>query len=579
MAASNLFKSIKPVRDNDDELRNHLLWFLCIRVILYTLLLGITFLLHTREHHLILPPPPLILLFIFSIYVYSISSALLLQRTSHPRRFGLVQLLSDTIFIAVLVYATGCSQSIFPLVFILPILAGGLIFYRIGGLIPAASATILYGMVLTCEYLGILPAYYEVTRYIEVDNFLVGMNIFTVYGLTFFLIALLSGIIAARLRTTEDALARTEQRLDRLLLLYKQIFDDILTGIITVDDQDRITSFNPAAANITGFSGGEVYGRPLREIFPGISAETRERLAGDLQRKDGTLIRVGYSCANLHIPAGTGQNESTCANCKVITLQDISRIEAMEQQMRKAEKMAAIGEMSASIAHDFRNPLAAISGSAQLLAIELEAQASDERSIKNRLADIIVREAERMANTITDFLHYARPATPEPQWFNLRRLTAESVALLASEDAGTCQIHIEIPDGLDIYADRQQLQLALHHLLRNSCHAAKNSPEPVVIEAKEVPGDGLEAEQVIIDIRDQGEGVDPGILDKVFEPFFTTREDTAGLGLTIVRQIVASHGGTIALIPGRERGCTISIRLPLPRDSENTNLPGSRPDL
>jgi signal transduction histidine kinase len=86
----------------------------------------------------------------------------------------------------------------------------------------------------------------------------------------------------------------------------------------------------------------------------------------------------------------------------------------------------------------------------------------------------------------------------------------------------------------------------------------------VVIEAREVPGDGLEAEQVIIDIKDQGEGVDPGIVDKVFEPFFTTREDTAGLGLTIVRQIVAGHGGTIALIPGRERGCTISIRLPLP---------------
>mgnify|MGYP001035286883 CR=1 FL=1 len=564
MAAPYLFRNIKPVTDSDEQLRYHLLSFLLIRVILYTLLLGITFLLHTREHHLILPPPPLIILYIFCIYVYSIGSAFLLRMASKLRRFGLVQLLSDTVFIALLVYATGCSQSIFPSVFILPIIAGGLIFHRIGGLIPAASATILYAMVLTCEYLGLLPAYYEGTYYIEVDNFLVGMNIFAVYGLTFFLIALLSGIIAARLRTTEDALSQTELKLDRLLLLYKQIFDDILTGIITVDDRDRITSFNPAAVNITGFSAEEVIGRRLHEIFPRISAETRERLVGDLQQKDGKLIRVGYSCAKLNVPSGTEREGPACSSCKVITLQDISRIEKMEQQMRKAEKMAAIGEMSASIAHDFRNPLASISGSAQLLALELEAQAPDERSVKNRLTDIILRESERMSNTITDFLHYARPAKPEPQWFNLRRLAEETVALLTSEDPGTCPIRVEISDTLDIYADRLQLQLALRHLLRNSCHAAKNSPEPVVIQADEMHADETEAEQVVIDIRDQGEGVDPGIVDKVFDPFFTTREDTAGLGLTIVRQIVASHNGTIALIPGRERGCTVRLMLPLP---------------
>lgn len=564
MPVSKLFRNIKPVTDSEEQLHSHLLWFLFIRVILYTLLLGITFLLHTRAHHLILPPPSLILLYIFSIYVYSIGSALLLRTTSHLRRFGLVQLLSDTIFIALLVYATGCSQSIFPSVFILPIVAGGLILYRIGGLIPAASATILYGMILTSEYLGILPAYYDETSYIEVDNYLVGMNIFAVYGLTFFLIALISGIIAARLRTTEDALTRAESKLDRLLLLYKQIFDDIMTGIITVDDQDRITSFNPAAVNITGFSAEEVNGRHLNEIFPQISAETRERLAGDLQRKDGTLIRVGYSCANLHVPPAAQPDGPACSNCKVITLQDISRIEKMEQQMRKAEKMAAIGEMSASIAHDFRNPLAAISGSAQLLAMELEDQAPDERSVKHSLAGIIVRESERMSKTITDFLHYARPAAPEPQWFNLRRLAEETVTMLTSENAGACPVEVEIPDTLDIYADRQQLQLALLHLLHNSCYAAKNSPEPVVIEAREVLANGLEAEQVVLDIRDQGEGVDPGIADKIFEPFFTTREDTAGLGLTIVRQIVAGHNGTIALLPGRERGCTVRLQLPLP---------------
>ena len=564
MVARNLLKNIKPVTDSEEQLRYHLLWFLFIRVILYTLLLGITFLLNISEQHLILPSPPLILLYIFVIYLYTIGSALLLKTSRHLPRFGLIQVLSDTIFIAVLVYATGCSQSIFTSVFILPIIAGGLIFYRIGGLIAAAGATIFYGMVLSSEYLGYLPDYYFATRYLQLDNYLVGMNIFAVYGLTFFLIAMLSGMIAARLRTAEDALSRTELRLDRLLLLYKQIFDDIQTGIITVDAQDRITSFNPAAVTITGFGPDEVNGRRLREIFPQISAETRERVVGDLRRKNGTLIRVGYSCADLHVPAGLDPGEPECSNCKVITLQDISRIEAMEQQMRKAEKMAAIGEMSASIAHDFRNPLAAISGSAQLLAMELAEQEREQRSIKHSLTGIIVRESERMARTITDFLHYARPAAPDPQWFNLRRLAEETVALLASEGDGACPVQVDIPGDLDIQADRQLLQLALLHLLRNSCYAARNCSEPVVIQAGEVAAAGAEADQVVIDVRDQGEGINPEILDKVFEPFFSTRQDTAGLGLPIVRQIVTAHHGTISLVPGRERGCTARIALPLP---------------
>ena len=95
--------------------------------------------------------------------------------------------------------------------------------------------------------------------------------------------------------------------------------------------------------------------------------------------------------------------------------------------MRKAEKMAAIGELSASIAHDFRNPLAAISGSAQILAMDQDENNGDRQPTHHSLTNIILRESERMARTITDFLHYARPATPDPQWFNLRRLARETV--------------------------------------------------------------------------------------------------------------------------------------------------------
>lgn len=565
MSSFNFLKNIKPVHDTDEQLRLHILWFLFIRILLYTLLLGITFLLHTKEHRLILPPLFFILTYLFAIYTYSISSALLLPKIRlRLRRFGLIQILSDTLFIALLVYGTGCSQSIFTIVFILPIIAGGLILYRAGGLVPAAASTLLYGTILTGEYLRYIPSYFYESRYAPVEDYFQSMNFFAVYGLIFFLIAMLSGILAQRLRSAEVALTQTERRFGRLLFLYKQIFDDIMTGIITVDDQDRITSINPAAENITGFSGDEVNGKPLQLIFPQMNAEKHYRRKTDLRKKDGNWVRIGYSCSELHMAPDPDSDEPPCSSCKVITLQDISRFEQMERQMRKAEKMAAIGELSASIAHDFRNPLAAISGSAQILLMDQDEGNPQTNTTSKSLTNIILRESERMARTINDFLDYARPGIPDPQWFNFRRLVRETVDQLTEEnDYANCTLILDIDDDLDLCADRQLMQLALSHLLKNSCYAARNVSEPIEIVAGEESGNEEGGICFVIEIRDKGEGFDPAMADNLFDPFFTTREDATGLGLSIVRQIVTGHAGTITMKNNPDRGCTVRIRLPL----------------
>ncbi|GAB4342747.1 MAG: ATP-binding protein [Desulfobulbaceae bacterium] len=561
MALSDMFRGITPVRDTDEQLRSHILWFIFIRVILFTLLLGITYLLQSKDKLIILPPSFVIITFLLILYGYSIGSALLLQkRTKHLRRFGLIQLLSDTFFMALLVYATGCSQSIFTAVFILPIIAGGLVLYRIGGLITASAATIFYGSLLTLEYFRIIPRYFSQTRYFPVEDFLVGMNVFAVYGLVFFLIALLSGMLAQRLRRAEDALTQAELQLDRLSLLYKQIFDDIMTGIITVDNSERITSFNPAAEGITGYTQQEMMGRRLSDIFPGFVGTSSERQVTDLRRKDGVSIRVGYSSSALRDPGGSKSGDDPCDNCRVITLQDISRIEEMEEQMRRAEKMAAIGEMSASIAHDFRNPLAAISGSAQVLSMELGAGKEETGTTGHNLTRIILRETDRMAKTITNFLDYARPPEPAPEWFNLRRLVFETVENIKREEYPESIIEADIPPELDIHADRQLLQLALCHLLRNSCHASRDTREAIRVTAHEL----TEGDRLIIEVLDRGEGFSSEMADKLTEPFFTTREDTAGLGLAIVRQIVENHGGELEITGSEGEGCHVRVTLPQP---------------
>ncbi len=561
MALINFLKGITPVRDTSEQLHSHILWFIFIRVLLFTILLGITYLLQSKDKLIILPPPFIILTFIFIIYGYSIGSAFYLQKIAmHIRTFGIVQLLSDTVFMSLLVYATGCSQSIYTSILILPIIAGGLILQRIGGLIAASAATILYGAVLTLEHMRYTPPYFNDTRYIPVEDYLAGMNVFAVYGLTFFLIAMLSGMLAQRLRSAEDALTLTELKLDRLNLLYKQIFDDIVTGIITVDDSDYITSFNPAAENITGYQKDTVTGKRLKDTFPELSAASSGRHVTDLQRKDGVDIRVGFSCSALHMSSGIEPNDPNCTNCKVITLQDISRVEEMERQMRKAEKMAAIGELSASIAHDFRNPLAAISGSAQVLAYE-EHQKSDVTKTQHNLTKIILRESDRMARTITDFLDYARPTAPDLEWFNLHKLameTADDFSTTVNSNTA-CQIDLVIPENLDICADRQLMQLALSHLLNNSCYASRNNRKPITLSVFDEP----DLELIVIEVKDEGEGFDDSIKEKLTEPFFSNREDTAGLGLSIVKQIVTSHDGKIEINGSKDKGCTVRITLPL----------------
>jgi len=567
MMDCRILKALTPVHDSSGQLRRHILWLLLIRVIFFTLLIGITAILESQGNRVILPPATITLAFLSILFIFSIGSSAILQKERlRLRRFGLIQFLSDTLFAALLVYGTGCSQSIFTPVFILPVIAGGLIMYRIGGLMSAAAATILYGFVLFLEYINYLPNYIVGTSYVAFHDILKATNLFTVYGVTFFLTAFLSGTLAARLRSTEEALTRTSIEFDRLTLLYKQIFDDISTGIITIDDVGMITSYNAAAGQITGFPPTEVIGQTLDDFFPSLHLkEMSVRQVVDLKKKDGTIIRAGYSFTRLNLPLDPELADETCKNCKIITLQDISAIEKMEKRVNEAEKMAAIGELSASIAHDFRNPLAAISGSAQLLALESQGKSGTEKT----LCTIIERESNRMAKTITDFLQFARPAKIQGEWFDLQRLVAETLAAVKHLQARYKKglIKIDIPENFDGFGDRQQLQTVLTHLLENSTTFSEEEDGAITISAHEDKQQGNNI--ICLEITDQGIGIVPETQKKIFQPFFSTRENGTGLGLAIVQQIIEHHRGTIEVVSEPGAGCTMRVILPLPSSKDD----------
>ncbi len=562
----------KPDRNTDiDKLLSHqLLWMMLFRLVLYTSVLGISYFFRSERYTLILLPTTLSVLFLFIVYIATFSSAyFLITQKLNLRVFGVVQYLFDTFFASILVYYTGASQSIFSSVYFFPIIAGGLLLPNRGGLIAAAAATIQYGLTLFLEYSAIYPTFLTDYRFVPDQNAIAILNRFSVMGLTFFFAALLSSLFAGRLQRTETALSNTMKSYDRLSLRYKDIFDNIATGIITINREKVITSANNATTLITGYPVDVLIGSNFSVFLPNFDLETANtRLAANLVRKDGEKVRIGYSSTLLNHPNDqiVQDNEPLMFtdDYQIVTIQDISEVERMEKQMRQTEKLAAIGRMSASIAHDFRNPLTAISGSAQLLAREFSMN-NNRDNTDIELVNIINRESNRLNRTISDFLRFSRPENVVNSWFSIGSCLDEVMQVFYADPEWplTCVINRKFDDNIYIWADQRQIFTVLTQLIQNGIAMCPEGMEIIDIEALETVNQFGQPE-IIIKIGDNGPGIDKKDREKVFEPFYTTRPEGTGLGLAIVKQMIEEHSGRIQIKKSSLGGAMFIIHLPLP---------------
>ena len=567
MSPAKLFRSGRRLESPDTVMKQQLLWMLLLRVILYTLLLGISFFLQDDRFEVITIPPNLLVLFILGVYVVTIGSALVLIRTTRElRRFGFIQAIIDTLFAALLVYLSGGSQSIFTSIFFFPIISAGLLIPIKGGLIAAAASTLLYGGVLGLEYLQIIPDYLSSYDRYGAKSIQASINLFAVKGLTFFLAAVISALFGARLKTTADALTSTRLDYDRLSLLYKEIFDNITTGIITLNGAGIVSSANNATLSITGMKLNELMGHMFTEVLPEIRlGNSSPRKACDYER-GGKKIRIGYAHTTLTRPVRDPEAKSESnqdEEITIITLKDISEIERLEAQMRQAEKLAAIGMMSAGIAHDFRNPLTAISGSAQLMAQEFS-RVETSNPYNYELTKIILRESDRLIKTIADFLKFARPDTIDREWFQLKPCVEEILQVCKADPKWpeTAKIRVDMDDRFRIWADEKQMFTVINHLIQNGLAFCKEGEEYLHIHAENKPH--LNAQEMsCIMVSDNGPGVDPDHRSQIFEPFFTSRTDGTGLGLAIVKQTVEAHNGFIEVGQADPTGAAFTICLPV----------------
>jgi len=379
-----------------------------------------------------------------------------------------------------------------------------------------------------------------------------------VFDISFLVVGLLAARLAQRQSRSDVELLAATKSLAKLQALHERIVESIRSGVITTDLQGRIFTFNAAAEEITRYKTGDVYGQEASIFFGDISQQVSEsmraasegtvspRFESDCLTSDGLRLRLGFSISPLF-------DESRETSGLVITFQDMTEVRALEETSRRQDRLAAVGRVAASIAHEIRNPLAAMRGSIQMLRSEV---ADD--SAQANLMEIILRESDRLNRIITDYLAYARPRAASLTIVDVRQLLSETFSLMrnSAEIGDDHVLEEDLPDKeVLVKGDSEQLRQVCWNLSRNALQAMQG-------------GGTLQAalrnttnHRVHLTFADSGRGMTADQVEHLFEPFSSTTGGT-GLGLSIVYQIIRDHGGTINVRSRLGKGTTISIELP-----------------
>jgi two-component system sensor histidine kinase PilS (NtrC family) len=543
------------------DLRRRVAWLIGIRAIISTLLLGGAIVAQVTSPGSF-PVNPFFFLVALT-YGLTIAYASTLRFVERYHWLVDIQLALDAVIVSAFIYLTGGITSYVASLYVLPIVAASVVRFRRGGLLVASASAVLYVVIVFSQFLtaaGILiDPWLSAERVVlptpGTAQYTVATNLFG-----FFAVAMLSGSLAEKVRSAGVQLEQASTELADLQALNQHVIDSLPSGLATTDRQQRILTFNRGAELITGLSFASVVGRPVSEVLqlpkflteslahghvpaaPGRRFEFRFRRGDD----DGE-IDLGLGVAHLQTPGGRAGY--------LVTFQDVTDIKKLERDARMQQRLAAVGEMAAGIAHEIRNPLASMSGSIQILRQELPLSAEQEQ-----LMDIVLRESERLNSSIRSFLAYARPQRFEIARFDVRRALNDTALLLrnSAEVRGDHDIEVELPASeLWFEADENQIKQIVWNLATNGLRAMPEGGHLKLIGIFEPASDSL-----VITVRDEGIGIAPEELDGLFQPFHGSFAKGSGLGLAIVHRIVTDYNGEIQVSSRRGEGTAVSVRLP-----------------
>jgi two-component system, NtrC family, sensor histidine kinase PilS len=514
-----------------------------------------------------LPPFPLapVLTLLAATCLLSAVYLLLLGRVRNPVWLAEVQIYGDIVLETVLIYLTGGPYSVFPFLYLVSILTASIIVAPRESFGVATVAVLLHGVTLWAQFYRWLPPTVDhpLARNVGMEGSLT-ILIISANFCACFLMAYLGTYLAGRLRQARGEVHRSEASLAALRAVHEDIVQSVASGLLTFDRRGTVTSVNRTAEGLCARREAELRGARWESLFPGAppfptvwegledEGTLRTRTETELARPDGSRIPVGMSLSFLRRGRGA-----------ICSFQDLTDIKRMEEQVRQADRLAAIGRLAAGLAHEIRNPIGSIRGSVEVLRESLNPQEDD-----RRLMDIVLRESDRLDAIIRDFLQFSRPPHLVRVPTDLSAMLDEILLMLSNQgrvpgaDAPAVQIRRDVSEpGVKAEVDPAQMRQALWNLCRNAVEAMPQGGElRVSVRTASSPAGRPLME---ITVEDTGVGIAAAELTQVFEPFFTTKPHGTGLGLAIAHRIVEDHGGEIWVQSEPWRGSRFIISLPL----------------
>jgi len=493
-------------------------------------------------------------------YLLSIGYGLWVVSRRSLRTLAYVQAAGDILAITALIQYTGGIDSVFVMLYGVAIAAAS------GGV--RMRGCLILGLAASAVYAGLIAFHWHVggalaaagageavgatVRDAALVVYLVSMRAAVVL-----MIALLSGYASERAETHGHELRR-------LRVFTDDILSNMTSGLATVDGDGSVTYLNPAGEELLGESPGAAIGRPLLQLLGGraareLSLRALVEMSGDgldheveAEPTAGIRLTLGYSTSLILTPDVEQPGV-------IFMFKDLSRIREMEERLKEADRLAVMGRLAATIAHEVRNPLASLTGSVELLHEGLCVDGEE-----RRLMDLIIRESERIDGIVGEFLDFAAERPLEISPCDLGAIVGDVATLVSAGPAGAAGVELstEIADDLPpVPCDEAKMKQVLFNLCTNGVEAMPDGGRLSIRVTRDRRGGP--ARWVRLDVADTGPGIDESVCDEIYDPFFTTKARGSGLGLAVARNIVQRHGGTITFTSRPGAGTTFQLRLPV----------------